>query len=41
MDSLKDRLSVRLSGDVTDTDAERARYSRDTSLFTRTPSLVV
>lgn len=30
-----------LKGDVTDDATERTKYSRDTSLFTRTPSLVV
>lgn len=41
MDELKRTLTGALSGDVTDTEAERTRYSRDTSLFTRMPQLVV
>ncbi len=39
--SLKDNLASSLKGDVTDSQQERTKYSRDTSLFTRTPSLVV
>jgi len=41
MQDLIKRLKARLAGDVTDDAGERARYSRDTSLFTRTPSVVV
>lgn len=41
MDTLKDTLSKRLSGEVTDSEKERARFSRDTSIFERTPTLVV
>lgn len=41
MDELKRTLTDALSGDVTDTEAERTKYSRDTSLFTRMPQLVV
>ena len=41
MQDLIERLSARLAGDVTEDTEERAKYSRDTSLFTRTPSLVV
>lgn len=39
--SLKENLVSVLAGDVTDSEQERTKYSRDTSLFTRTPSLVV
>lgn len=35
------RLARVLQGEVRDTREERARYSRDTSVFTRTPSVVV
>ncbi len=39
--SLKDRLAKELHGDVSDAAADLAKASRDTSLFTRTPSLIV
>ncbi len=38
---LKTRLTTALRGDVVDDDASRATYSRDTSVFVRTPELVV
>lgn len=41
MDTIKDTLRKTLAGDVTDTSSERAKYSRDTSVFERVPSLVV
>lgn len=41
MQDLIERLKLRIAGDVTDDSAERTKYSRDTSLFTRMPSLVV
>lgn len=41
MEDLKEVLSKSLKGDVTDDSAERTKYSRDTSLFVRVPSLVV
>lgn len=39
--SLKERLSPLLQGDVFDDSETCAKYSRDTSIFERTPSLVV
>lgn len=39
--SLKEDLVKTLKGDVTDAADERAKYAHDTSLFERTPSLVV
>ena len=39
--SLKESLESALRGDVLDDDATRATMSRDTSVFQRTPSLVV
>ncbi|HWH07087.1 MAG TPA: FAD-binding oxidoreductase [Candidatus Paceibacterota bacterium] len=41
MDELKRVLSTTLEGEVTDAQDERTKYSRDTSLFTRMPELVV
>ncbi|HYE23053.1 MAG TPA: FAD-binding oxidoreductase [Candidatus Paceibacterota bacterium] len=41
MQELIEQLRSSLSGDVTDEAAEREKHSRDTSLFTRMPSLVV
>jgi len=41
MQELIDRLRTQLAGDVTDSETERKAYSRDTSLFSRMPSLVV
>ncbi len=41
MNQLVDTLRSRLSGDVTDAPKERAQYSRDTSIFEISPSLVV
>lgn len=41
MRSLIDRLHVRMKGDVLADDATRATYARDTSVFTRTPEVVV
>ncbi len=38
---MKSRLVSVLKGDVSDATTERAKYARDTSLFERTPSLVV
>ncbi len=38
---LKEKLTKDLKGDVTDSADERAKYSHDTSVFERTPSLVV
>jgi len=40
-ESLKDLLAARVKGEVTDAGDERAKYSRDTSLFSLTPSIVV
>lgn len=39
--ALIDTLKKELRGDVSNTPDERAKYARDTSLFERTPSLVV
>lgn len=39
--SVKEVLTRTLAGDVTDAPEERKLYSKDTSIFTRTPSLVV
>ncbi len=39
--NLKSELASALKGDVSDASKERAKYARDTSLFERTPSLVV
>lgn len=39
--ALLDELRKNLKGDVSDTATERAKYAHDTSLFERTPSLVV
>jgi FAD/FMN-containing dehydrogenase len=41
MEDLKSVLTENISGDVSDAVEEREKYSRDTSLFTLTPSLVV
>lgn len=41
MSSLKEALAAALKGDVSDAAEERAKYQHDTSLFERTPSLVV
>jgi HAD superfamily hydrolase (TIGR01484 family) len=38
---LQKHIAVSIRGDVSSTDAEREKYSKDTSLFTRTPSMVV
>ncbi len=39
--SLPETLKNTLKGDVTDALSERAKYARDTSLFERTPSVVI
>ncbi|MES2225992.1 MAG: FAD-binding oxidoreductase [Patescibacteria group bacterium] len=39
--TLRDRLATVMRGDVTDAQDERIRYSRDTSIFVRKPSVVV
>ncbi len=39
--SLKDRLLSSMRGEVTDTQTERTKYSRDTSIFVRIPEVVV
>ncbi len=39
--ALKKQLSLGIRGEVTDDAETRTKYSRDTSVFTRTPSLVV
>lgn len=39
--SLRDELKGLIKGDVLDDQQTRAKYSRDTSIFTRTPALVV
>lgn len=41
MDTLKDELKKRLKGEVSDDEQELTRFSRDTSIFERRPSLVV
>ena len=41
MDELAQKLRKKLQGEVTNARDERVKYSRDTSLFTRTPQLVV
>ncbi len=41
MSTLKERIKNVVRGDVLDTETERTKYSRDTSIFTRTPELVV
>ena len=40
-DTLKKRITSVVQGDVVDTDIERAKYSRDTSIFVRVPEVVV
>lgn len=40
-DTLKKRITSVVQGDVVDTDSERTKYSRDTSIFVRVPELVV
>lgn len=39
--TLLERVESAVRGDVTDTQAERTKYSRDTSIFVRVPELVV
>lgn len=39
--NLKETLAAALKGDITDASGERTKYSHDTSLFERMPSLVV
>ncbi len=39
--TLRDYIKSVVRGEVVATDAERTKYSRDTSIFTRTPELVV
>ncbi len=39
--TLKEQIEKVVRGDVVNTDAEIKKYSRDTSIFTRTPELVV
>lgn len=41
MSSLRDRLARVIKGDALDDDATRTSYSRDTSIFSRTPEVVV
>lgn len=41
IETLKERLSKELRGDVVDSDAELTKYSRDTSIFEVRPALVV
>lgn len=41
MTHLTDELTKTLAGDVTDAQDERAKFSHDTSVFERTPSLIV
>lgn len=40
-ETLRDFLAARIAGEVTDSQSERSRYSRDTSLFKRVPEVVV